>query len=97
VREEVRQLLALGPLPAYKEVSDEKLRSFEELLGKISPPVTDDEARALIGLFGPDECYGLAWTMLHLIETAPGWPLWDSLGNLNNEWIRRLRSGLSEE
>ena len=24
------------------------------------------------GVFGPDECFGLAWSILHLIETAPG-------------------------
>jgi hypothetical protein len=29
--------------------------------------------------------------MLHLIETAPGWPLTDGLVNLNNERVVTLR------
>lgn len=55
------------------------------------PPVTNEEARVLVTLFGPDECYGLAWTLVHLIETAPGWPIADCLGGTGNEWIQRLR------
>ena len=35
--------------------------------------------------------FGLAWSLLHAIETAPGWPLMDVLSNADNEWIERLR------
>ncbi|MDB6032726.1 MAG: hypothetical protein JWM16_3064, partial [Verrucomicrobiales bacterium] len=34
---------------------------------------------ALVKVFGPDDYYGLAWSLLHLIESAPGWPLADCL------------------
>jgi hypothetical protein len=43
----------------------------EELLRSIVSPVTDDEARALITLLGPDDYFGGAWTVVHLFESAP--------------------------
>jgi hypothetical protein len=42
-------------------------------------------------VFGDDDCFGLAWTLLHLIESTPGWPLPAALPDLRNEWVRRLR------
>src|SRR3546814_11718723 len=39
----------------------------------IAPPLTLAEATALAGVLGPDNCFGLAWTVVHLIESAPGW------------------------
>jgi predicted RNA-binding Zn ribbon-like protein len=27
---------------------------------------------ALTACFGPDDCYGVGWTLIHVIETAPG-------------------------
>jgi hypothetical protein len=50
-----------------------------------------DEAKALVELFGADDCFGLAWTLLHVIETAPGWPILDALGDTENQWIARLK------
>lgn len=90
MRQEVRELAKLGPLPGSE--ADEKLiATYENLLGSISKPVTNEEAKVLVGLFGPDDCYGLAWTLLHLIETAPAWPLKESIEGNGNEWIERLR------
>jgi hypothetical protein len=91
MRDSVAKLVALGPLPAADAAEDSQLKEYEELLERISPPVTDQEARALARLFGPDDCYGLAWTLLHLVETAPGWPLRDVLESPDNEWLDRLR------
>lgn len=90
MRQEVRELVELGPLPD-EEADVERIRRHDERLHRITEPVTDEEARALVGLFGPDNCYGLAWTLLHLIETAPNWPLEECLQDDGNEWIRRLR------
>ena len=36
-----------------------------------------------------DDCFGLAWTLLHLIETAP--EAIDRLPAGQNEWIDRIR------
>ncbi|MCC7542423.1 MAG: hypothetical protein IT379_39760 [Deltaproteobacteria bacterium] len=94
MRDVVRQLAALGALESEGTLDEQKLERFEQLLGEVSPPLTDEEARILVPLFGPDNAFGLGWTLLHLIETAPGWPLWDALGDPSNEWIRRLRKRL---
>jgi hypothetical protein len=67
------------------------MQAFEEQLSKVETPVTDEEARALVKLFGPDDCFGLAWTLLHLIETAPGWPIESAIDGLEGEWMDRIR------
>jgi len=53
--------------------------------------VNDEEAALLIECFGPDDCYGLAWALLHLIESAPGGiPLRSKPSPSSNEWIQLL-------
>ena len=74
VRDEVRELLKLGPPPSEEALirnSSPFLEKYEQLLSSIEKPVTDEEAKLLTGLFGVDGCFGLGWTLLHLIETAP--------------------------
>ncbi len=95
MRQAVYDLLQLGPLPDEETDDVELFDQYEQLLHSISPPITDEEACALVTLFGPDDSsFGLAWTLLHLIETAPGWPLEDCLSGRDNEWIRRLHRGV---
>ena len=91
MRKEVQELVNMGPLPDCGTVAEEQLKMYESLLSRVTPPVSNDEARNLVCLFGPDDCYGLAWTLLHLIESAPGWPLHDCLKDTSNEWTKRLR------
>ena len=92
MRPEIKQLIDLGPLPPEAKASLEYLREAEGLLGAIKKPVSDEEARKLVLLFGPpDSCYGFAWSLLHLIETAPSWPIADCLENPKNEWVASLR------
>ena len=91
MRKEVQELLNLGPLPDWETAEEEQLKRYESLLHNVAPPISDAEARSLLRLSGPDDCYGLAWTLLHLIETAPGWPLHDSLQDVHNPGHERLR------
>ena len=92
MRPEIVRLVQLGPFPPETVASLEYLREAEDLVLSIKKPVTDEEARALISLFGPaDSCYGLAWSVLHLIESAPGWPMTACLENPKNEWVVSLR------
>ena len=92
MRHEVRSLVSLGPLPSSQGATAEQVQVFERALASISAPVSDIEARNLVRLFGPDDCFGLAWTLLHLIESAPGWPMQDVLRGVGgNEWAERLR------
>ena len=73
MRNEIQQLVALGPFPAEREATQEAVARHERALRAVQPPLSVSEANALVPLFGPDSCFGLAWTLLHLIETAPGW------------------------
>lgn len=92
VRKEIENLNTLGPLPSEDDADVVLLKEYDKLYRAIISPITDQEARILVRLFGPDGCFGLASSILHLIETAPGWPLEDCLTDLNNEWIVELRN-----
>jgi hypothetical protein len=91
MRDDVHELMRMGPLPGEAVIQEQQLATYERLLRRLSPPLTDEEARALVRLFGPDTCYGLAWTLVHLIETAPGWPFEECFETEENEWVQRLR------
>ena len=92
VRPEIQALEKLGPLPSEDEAEVAQLQRIEQLYRAITRPITDDEARVIVGLFGPDGCYGLAAAFMHLIETAPGWPLKDCLQQPDNAWVATLRN-----
>ena len=92
MREAVRELVRLGPLPDQDAATEAQLEAYERELDRLAPPVSAEEARALVGLFGPDDCYGLAWTLLHLVETSDWVPLEDGLAPNGAEWVERLRA-----
>jgi hypothetical protein len=98
MRAEIKDLEKMGPLPSYKIAMQpdhlEKLERYTQLIVSIQKPVTDEEARVLVTLFGPDDCFELEETLVHLVESAPGWPLWDCLKDTSNEWIQTLRRRL---
>ncbi|MFF5455919.1 hypothetical protein ACFY40_32510 [Streptomyces sp. NPDC012950] len=71
MRPEVRTFTADGPLPD-QDADEEEIARRAEQLEAVPAPVTPEEARALAACFGPDDCYGVAWSLLHLVETAPG-------------------------
>ena len=64
----IKQLLALGPIPADSEMSDELFEKYDKLLN-FSQPLSYDDAAQLTGLFSPD-CDGLNWAILKAIEEA---------------------------
>jgi len=92
IRDAVRHLVALGPLPSESDdaTSEEHPQQLQDALERISGPVTDQEAELLLGVFGDDGCCGLAWTLLHLIETAPHTPVHSAPPDSANEWIRDI-------
>ena len=95
VRKEVDELRRMGPLPSEKESIQNPsplLEKYQQLLLSIEKPVTDDEAAILAGVFGADDCFGLAWTLTHLIETAPNWSAAEYLENTENEWVKTLKN-----
>ncbi len=88
-RLEVQAFIAEGPLSGCDSSAEEIDRRGEQLRS-IQPPVTSAEAKLLADCFGPDDCYGVAWTLLHLIETGPNPVLTNEPGLDANEWQHRL-------
>lgn len=91
VRREVGDLIDAGPLPS-EDAPELRIAEAQRLLERISAPVSDDEAQALTECFGPDNCYGLSWTLLHLIETAPDAQNARYPRNVENPWVQLLGS-----
>ena len=90
VRPDVHRLVRLGRMSPSGEADEGVVEAYERLLSRVERPVTDAEARMLVGLFGEDDFFGLAWTLIHLVESAPGWPLNDCLSG-DNVWVTLLR------
>jgi hypothetical protein len=99
MRPEVQTFAADGPLPDWDADGEEIDRRCEQLEA-IAKPVTREEAQALVACFGPDDCYGVAWALLHLIETGPNPVLIAEPAPDANEWhhtlwARIVNSGLA--
>jgi hypothetical protein len=93
VRSEVLRFIQLGPLPPESddaETGDEAFGELERSLHAVRWPVSDDEATLLAQGFGDDECFGLAWTLLQLVETAPTPVPAAEPSATANEWLRLL-------
>jgi hypothetical protein len=90
IRREVEILAEAGPLPSEDEATPEALEEWEGLLKQVVEPLSDDEAQLLLATFGPDGCFGLAWFVLHLIESAPGALTAAYVVNMDNEWVKLL-------
>lgn len=96
MRPAISDLVSKGPLPS-SSAGIQEIKDWQEALERITAPVSDEEAEALTALFPAreDDCFGLGWSLLHLIETAPDWPLEQCLGDIRNPWITRLRERCS--
>lgn len=92
LRKEVADLAHAGPLPSEEGATPEMIEEKERLLGQITAPLSDEEARALLAVFGSDGCFGLAWTLVHLVETAPSALTTDYSQFSENEWVQLLEA-----
>jgi hypothetical protein len=95
VQDALKELVGLGgllPESASFEVAPERFDDLTRIVRSLVAPPTAEEARAAAGLFPPDEtsCFGLAWTLVHFIEKAPGWPYPEVLDD-RNWWVQFLR------
>ena len=102
VRPGVAELVALGRLPTTDQADREPARAdrWEALVGQVfrEGAVTDAEAAALAPLLPEDDSdgYGVAWTLVHVIESAPGWPVPGALDGLDGPWAGVLRQRAPE-
>lgn len=91
MRSEVKALLLEGVFSAEDDATAEVVKRHEKAYRAIVGPLSDEEASELSKLFGPDDYFGLAWSLLHLLETAPGWPLRDAIAQAHPVWADELR------
>jgi hypothetical protein len=65
---------------------------WHEAVEALRPPATDEEARALVQVLPRDDSsgFGLAWAVVHFIESAPNWPLADAFVE-DGSWVQFLR------
>lgn len=101
VRESITKLFELGPLPDETDdenYSDNFFEEYEALLDEIEKPINSGEARLLVQLFPNVSCYGLDWTLLHLIESTPQWPIYEIIESCQSaEWKQRMISRLKNK
>ncbi len=90
MRHEVRRLVEIGPFPPEEETTDDEVEQFERALLALPEPLTDPEAAALLSVFGGDDYYGLATTLVRVIETAPNLPPDITSRTHANRWIALL-------
>jgi len=90
MRQEFDELRLLGQLPAGDELSPRQAERYEEAIRRLPNAPTGEEATALLSLLPPDETtsFGIAWTLVHAIESSPDWPVWDALDD--RTWWRAL-------
>ena len=74
VGSQVQAVVDLGRMPTDDDGPDEaRIESWSNALDAVVAPVSDEEAAALLDCFPPDDStvYGVAWSLLHTIESAP--------------------------
>jgi hypothetical protein len=61
IRPSIQKLAVLDPLRAEQEIPDKQLALLGDVLSQLEPPLTDEEARALVLLLGTaeDAAYGM--------------------------------------
>lgn len=97
VRPLINEMQQLGSMPTDQEADADEARAdrWEELVTALNAQgnVTVPEARVLVQLLPVDEtdCYGVAWTLLHVIESASEWPDQTALDAVSGPWGERLR------
>ena len=92
MRASVIALVELGRLPEEEDATVPDLEAFEAAIKAIDQPISDSEAVALLPVFptGEGSCFGLAWSLLHLVETAPGWPCEAAQLYRSNPWVSSM-------
>jgi hypothetical protein len=94
IRAEVARIVALAPLPPEDDCPDELIMDMDAAITAMPMQVTDTEALALLEVLATPErssYYGLMWTLIHAIESAPGWPL-PQVWSRQGPWIENLRT-----
>ncbi len=92
MRDAVSALASMGQLPTEDVGQDFFWEPWDRAVRALTMPATDEEAAVVVGVLPPgeDSAYGLAWHLLHFIESAPSWPQWELLDD-RSWWVSFLR------
>lgn len=92
MRTSIVRLVNLGQLPDEAAAEVPHLQEYEAALKDIEPPLSKDEAVALLSVLPSSDssCFGLAWSVLHLIESAPNWPYREAQIHSSNPWVQSM-------
>ena len=97
MRPEVADLVRKGPLPSARHAGVAEVQAWQEAIEAVHPPLSDSEAEGLCRTLpaDDDDCFGLAWAIVHLLESAPNWSaaLLRRSG-LRGHWARHLEQAL---
>ncbi len=90
LQDAIMRIKAAGPFPASSEATIEQVDEYERLINAIQQPLSLEEAEVLLRTFGPDDFFGAAWTLLHLIEKTDLPTSMQPPADLSNEWVDRI-------
>jgi hypothetical protein len=95
VRREIQRLADWAPLRAEADDwwQDEVINQFAADIDAVSGPLNSTERDVLLALLDrpdDDDIYGLLWSVLHLIETAPGYNSASCLVTADRPWFELL-------
>lgn len=70
-----------------------QLTAATSYIDALKHPLSSDDIKILLSLMpeSGDTAASLNWSLLHAIEAAPDWPIWELLDDENHEWIRIFR------
>lgn len=77
MQDAVLRLLELGQLPPEDGAEEATFERYHAALSDLRLPATDEEAGACLSVLPAEEgsMFGLAWSLVHFVETAPSWPV----------------------
>jgi len=93
LRPEVLTLAAFAPLAPEDDWEVDDIDAFAAAIEAVHPPITAEEREALLPVFScshEDSVYGVAWGVLHLLESSPsdGWQ--ERLDTAGHPWLELL-------
>jgi len=70
LRREVKEIRSIERKSSCDDYPESVFSKIEHLLDTISPPLNYEEASVLVSLIPDGSCYGLEWSMIHLVESC---------------------------
>jgi len=97
VQRAIKELVSLGRFPSAGNADTASVSKAEKLIERIETPTTVDEAQAMVSLLGPDDFFGLAWSLIFKLEITKGWAIENIPGNTSETWLPVLKRRLEKQ